>query len=304
VGDTFETQSFPTRHLLHAFNGGRLYNPSMVKHSLTNLSYILADLDESHDHFGLAMSVGEIRTHASAGRIGMVLCTQGLTCIEDEPTLLDLYYRLGIRVLGLATYRGNAAVGSYRGGVDYGLTPLGKDIIKEAHRLKMVLDVASISSRGLRDVLDAGTGPVIASHTNARELCPYPGNLDDHQLIEIAQTGGLIAPIANATIVSTKPRVTLSDFVDHIDHMVQCIGIEHVAIGPDIVEDSHYPLEAYRRIFADDGFWSTSYPEGFSTHRQLPNVTAELLRRGYSEADVRKILGENLLRVYSTVWGG
>ena len=304
VGDTFETQSFPTRQLLHAFYGGRLYNPSMLKHSLTNLSYMLADLNESWSDFGPANSVAEIRAHAAAGRIAMVLCTQGLTCIEDEPALLELYHRLGIRVLGLATYRGNAAVGSYPEGVDYGLTPLGKDILNRAQRLKMVVDVASVSQRGFRDVLTLASGPVIASHTNAHALCPRGGNLNDAELREVAQTGGLVAPIANGTIVSTKPHVTLSDFVDHIDHMVECMGADHVAIGPDIVEDSHYPLEAYRRMFADEGYWSTHYPEGFSSHRELPNVTAELLRRGYAETDIRKILGENLLRVYSTVWGG
>jgi membrane dipeptidase len=186
--------------------------------------------------------------------------------------------------------------------VDHGLTPLGRDIVKASQRLGMVLDIASVSKRGFRDLLELAEGPVIASHTNASELCAHEGNLDDDELKAIAETGGLVAPIANGMTVSSKPRVTLSDFVDHIDHMAQCMGIDHVALGPDIVEDSHYPLEAYRRLFADEGYWSTHYPEGFSTHRELPNVTAELLRRGYSETDVRKVLGENLLRVYSTVW--
>ncbi len=84
IGDTFETQSFPTRELLNAFHGGRLYNPSMLKHSLLNLSYMLSDLDQSRSDFALATSVQEIQATAAAGRIAVVLCTQGLTCVEDE----------------------------------------------------------------------------------------------------------------------------------------------------------------------------------------------------------------------------
>ncbi len=147
------------------------------------------------------------------------------------------------------------------------------------------------------------TGPLIASHTNANSVCRSPGNFDDDQLKAVAQTGGVVALIANGLTVSTKPNLTLSDFVDHLEYIVERAGVDHVGIGPDIVEDSFYPVDAYRRIFADEGFWSTHYPDGFGSHRELPNVTAELLGRGYSEADVCKILGENILRVYSTVWG-
>jgi membrane dipeptidase len=302
VGDTFETQSFPTRELLDAFYGGRLYNPSLLKHSLRNLTFMLDDIDESAADFGLATTVAEIRRLAAGDRIAIVLCTQGLTFLEDEPLLLEAFHRLGVRVLGLVTYRANALIGSYQVNPEQGLTPFGRRVVALAARLRMVLDVSSVSKPGFWDLMDAAEGPVIASHTNAAALCQRPGNLDDTQLDAIGENGGVIGLIANGEIVTDNPHPTLGDFVNHIDYIVARIGVDHVAIGPDIVEESFYPMETYRRVFGGQG-WSTHYPEGLTSHRDLPNVTAELLRRGYRTEDVRKILGENILRVYGAVWG-
>jgi membrane dipeptidase len=303
VGDTFETQSFPSRELLDVYNAGRPYNPSLLKHALRLLEYTLDDLSESSQDFTLTTSVEGIRREAEAGKIAFVLCTQGLTPFEDEPLLIELYHRLGTRVVGLVTYRANGAVGSYKVNREYGLTDLGRTLVREADRLRMVLDVSAISDRGFWDVVDLVDRPIIASHSNATGICGYPGNFSDERLKALKEKNGLIALIANGKLVTTKPTITLGDFVDHIDYIANLIGVDHVAIGPDIVEDTFYPIETYRRLYAEEGYWSARYPAGFESHSQLPVVTAELLRRGYSDTDVRKILGENLLRVYQQVWG-
>lgn len=304
IGDSFETQSFPIRDLLTAFQGGKPYNPSMIKHALKILGYMLDDLDESNKDFALARTVAEIRKVADSGRIAVVLCTQGLSPLEDEPALLGVYHRLGIRVLGLSTFRGNAAVGGDRWSPEVGLTPLGKEIVDEANRLKMVVDLSSVSEKAFWELLDRVKGPVIASNTNVRAVCDHAGALSDDQLRGMAKKGGLVGVIANGRIVRRdKKKPSLSDFVDHISHVAEVVGVEYVGLGPDIVEDSWYPLEAYRRVFADVGYWSCEYPDDFESIAQLPNVTAEMLRRGFSEQDVKKILGGNILRVYEQVWG-
>jgi membrane dipeptidase len=302
IGDTFETQSFPTRELLNAYYGGKLYNPSLLKHAIRNLTFMLDDIEESRADFGLATTVAEIRTLAESGRIAVVLCTQGLTFVEDEPLLLDAFYRLGIRVLGVVTYRANGVVGSYQVNPHQGLTSFGREVAAAAKRLRMVFDISSVSRPGFWDLLEVAEGPVIASHTNAAALCQRPGNLDDRQLDAIGENGGVVGLIANGEIVTDNPHPTVADFVNHIDYIASRIGVDHVAIGPDIVEESFYPMDTYRRVFGDEG-WSTHYPEGLSSHRDLPNVTAELLRRGYKPEDLQKILGENILRVYQAVWG-
>ncbi len=302
IGDTFETQCFPSRDLLQAYHK-RLHSPSLVKHACKLLGYMLRDLDESAEHFALATSVAQVRAIAANDKIAVVLSTQGLGPLEDEPSLLEVYHRLGLRALGLTTVPGNAAVGSYAVNPEYGLSALGKAIVGEACRLQMVIDVSAVSKRGFWDVMDLVDAPLIASCSDAYGVCDYPGNFDDQQLDALAKKGGVIGLIANGHSVTRKPDPTLADFVDHIDYIVERVGTAHVCIGPDIVEDSFYPIETYHRMFAEEGFWSARYPEGFQTHGELPNVTAELLRRGYLELDVRKILGENILRVYGEIWG-
>jgi len=302
IGDTFETQSFPTGELLNAYYGGRLYNPSLLKHAFRNLTFMLRDIAESGSDFGLATTVAEIKELAAHGQIAVVLCTQGLTFMEDEPLLLEVVHRLGVRVLGVVTYRANAVVGSYQVNQDQGLTAFGRSVVAEAKRLRMVFDISSVSGRGFWDLIEAAEGPVIASHTNVAALCSKPGNLDDRQLAAIGETNGVVGLIANGELVSDTPHPTLGGFVDHIDYIANHIGVDHVAIGPDIVEEAFYPLETYRRVFGDEA-WTTHYPEGLGSHRDLPNVTAELLRRGYGTDAIGKILGGNVLRVYQQVWG-
>ncbi|MDQ7792924.1 MAG: membrane dipeptidase [bacterium] len=303
IGETFETQSFPTRDLLTAFSGGKLYNPSLLKHSLKILEGMLADLDESQAAFGLAHTAADIRRLAADGKIAVVLSTQGVTPLEDEPALLDVYHRLGLRVVGMANIHGNGAVGSYLANPSYGLSQLGRGIVTRACRLKMVVDVSYVSRQGFWDIVDLVDGPIIASCTNAVAVHGFSGNFTDDQLRAVAQKGGVIGLHANGKLVSSSPKPTLSEFVDHIDHIAAVVGIDHVGLGPNIVEPTFYPTEAYERLFSDVGVWRAVYPEGFGSYSELSNVTAELLRRGYADADVQKVLGDNALRVYEDVWG-
>ncbi len=304
IGDSFETQSFPLKDLLTAYLGGKPYNPSMIKHALKILGYMLDDLEESSEHFAQARTVAEIKQIADSGRVAVVVCSQGLSFLEDEPSLLSLYHRLGLRVLGLSTYRGNAAVGGDRWSPEVGLTPLGQEIVDEACRLKMVIDLSSVSEKAFWQLVERVDVPLIASNTNVRAVCDHPGALSDDQLRALAKRGGLVGVIANHRIVrKDQKKPSIADFVDHITHIAEVAGVDTVGLGPDIVEDSWYPQEAYRRVFADVGYWSCLYPDDFESIAQLPNVTAEMLRRGFGERDVKKILGGNILRVYKQVWG-
>lgn len=306
IGESFEALCFPTKDLLDAYGGtyrgGRLYNPSILKHALKNLEYMLSDLDESQEAYVLATSVHQIRQAVQEDRIAIVLCTEGVTPLEDEPTLLSLYHRLGVRVWRLATWRGNAAVGGARVSPDLGLSEFGKTFLSEATALRIVIDVSAISKPGYWDVCEQLEGPFIASRSNAYGVCDYADNLDDDQLRALAQKGGVAGLIANGKMVSPNGRPTLSDFVDHVDYIANLVGVDYVGIGPDIVEEAWYPMETYRRVFGESGSWSAKYPLGFSSVSELPSVTVELLRRGYSNSDVQKILGGNILRVLEQVW--
>jgi membrane dipeptidase len=264
---------------------------------------MLEDIEESSSEWALATTVDDIRNNAANHKISVVLCFQGSTPLEDKPNLLRVYYRLGLRIINLVSSYSNAAVGSRKEDSTCGLTRLGRAIIEEAQSLGMIIDAGSMSEQGFWDTVELVDGPVIVSLGNAFGVHDYRGNLRDKQLEALAKKDGLVGLIANGKLVCSKPRLAVADFVDHIDYIVDLIGVDYVSIGPDIVEDGMYPLEAYRRVFAEEGYWSAVYPEGLSSHRELHNLTVELLNRGYSESDVSKILGGNFLRVCRHVWG-
>jgi membrane dipeptidase len=143
-----------------------------------------------------------------------------------------------------------------------------------------------VQQAGVRDVLEASSQPLIASHSNAYALCAHARNLSDEQLLAVAQKGGVVCVVFVPSFITTdRKEASLEKLLDHIDHIVRVAGIEHVGLGSDF-----------------DGF-SPPPPVGLEDVTCLPGITAGLVQRGYSEADVRKVLGENLMRVFRQVTG-
>ena len=172
------------------------------------------------------------------------------------------------------------------------------------NRLGIVVDVSHASDRTTWDILETATGPVIASHSNARALCDHPRNLTDEMIHAIAATSGLVGIVAVDRFIAAE-EPTIGKWVDHLDHMVRLVGIDHVGIGCDFFRDI-MEIGASQEIPA----WSPDAPNpicldfaGMSGHEDLPGLTAELRRRGYAEADMRKLFGENALRVLRSVVG-
>jgi membrane dipeptidase len=203
-----------------------------------------------------------------------------------------------------------------------GLSDFGKEVVREMNRLGMLVDVSHVSDETMSDALDVSKAPIIASHSSARALSNVPRNIPDDLLRRIAKNGGVVQVNFYSLFVDAKtvkpqsdardarikaqqaaidekykddperraeesdkleaanplPPLPISKLIDHIDHIVKVAGIDHVGIGADF-----------------DG--ANDMPEGAQDVSMLPNITYELLKRGYSEPDIRKILGENLLRV-------
>jgi membrane dipeptidase len=198
-----------------------------------------------------------------------------------------MVHRLGVRWIGLTWSRRNAAgdgVAELRTGG--GLTEFGVGLVEEMNRLGMVVDIAHLAPAGVEDVFEVCAGPVVASHANAHTLCPIPRNLTDAQLEEVARSGGVVGAVFYpAFITDGEEPATLDMLLDHVDHMVSVMGPEHVGLGSDF-----------------DGFFGPT-PIGLEDAGKMPNITAGLLARGYAVEDVRKILGENWLRVFREVVG-
>src|SRR5436309_3117537 len=270
----------------------------------------------------LAASAADIRRAKAQNKIASLLGIEGGHAIENSLPTLREFYRLGVRYMTLTWNNTNDWADARGDKTHHGLTDFGKEVVREMNRLGMLVDISHVSDKTLSDGLDVSKAPVIASHSSARALSNVARNIPDDLLKRIAKNGGVVqvnfyslfvdqrtvAPQADERDKRLKaqqealtakyvdnperlseesdkleaanplPPLPLSKLIDHIDHIVKVAGIDHVGLGADF-----------------DG--ANDFPEGARDVSMLPNITYELLKRGYSEQDIRKILGENFLRV-------
>ena len=272
----------------------------------------------------MSYSVADIRRAKKGKKIAALMGIEGGHAIENSLMALRDFYRLGIRYMTLTHNNTNDWADACCDTAKHnGLSEFGKEVVREMNRIGMLVDISHVSDKTMSDVLDISTAPVIASHSSARALAARPRNIPDELLRRIAKNGGVVMinfyPIfldqkaidASAArdarlkpqrdalreqfkndpkrleeeldklnAANPLPPTPLSVLVDHFVHVAKVAGIDHVGIGSD--------------------FDGVSYlPEGMKDIAQLPNLTYELLRRGYSERDVRKVLGENFLRAFA-----
>lgn len=229
-------------------------------------------------------SYDEIIEASNDGKVAAMLSIEGADVIEGEVGMLRIFHRLGVRMVGLVhSLRNQLADGVTDSRTGGGLSKLGVQAVEELDHLGMLIDVSHLSDTGFWDLVDIAKGPIIASHSNSRAVCDHPRNMTDQMIRALADRGGVMGMnFAPSFVHSTKPSV--ATLVDHIDHIFDLVGPDHVGLGSDF-----------------DGIPST--PVGLEDVMRMPNITAELLRRGYDEKDILKILGENHLRVVKKVVG-
>jgi membrane dipeptidase len=254
---------------------------------------VLGILEAHPDEIVLATTTAQVRQAKREGKIAAVLGMEGAEPILTEIGLLRLFYRLGLRHMGLTwNYRNALADGGYEGRDGGGLSTFGVSVVEEMNRLGMVVDVAHMTPAGMMDVLRVSEHPIIHSHGGTRRINPHhPRTVDDDVLETMAAGGGVFCVTTVPAAMTQNPAdATLEDLLNHIDHAVSIMGIDHVGLGADFdVYQSHLGLPAER--------WMT----GLEEVDRWPNVTSGLLARGYPAADVRKIMGENLLRVFAAI---
>jgi membrane dipeptidase len=273
----------------------------------------------------LATSAADIRRAKKQKKVAALLGIEGGHAIENSLATLREFHRLGVRYMTLTWNNTNDWADAGRGEkTHHGLSPFGEDVVREMNRLGMLVDVSHVSDETMSDALDVSKAPIFASHSSARALSDVPRNIPDELLRRIARNGGVVqvnfySVFVDAATVTPQnearnkrlkpqqdildekykndperlaeegdkldaanplPPLAISKLIDHIDHIVKVAGIDHVGIGADF-----------------DG--AVDMPEGAQDVSMLPNITYELLKRGYSEKDIRKILGENFLRVFA-----
>lgn len=290
---------------------------------LASFANLLTFLDKNSQTLVQAGTVREIRQAREQGKIAHVSGWQ-----MADPLILDAngegplknlraYRQLGLRIASIAYNNSNI----FGGGCldpDVPLTRAGHRYVEEVHKQRLVLDVCGhTSERTSFDAIQMSKGvPIICSHTNARALTDNPRNISDRLIEAIAKTGGVVGLTAFSDFhvrsrkdekVERTPQAGLDKHLDQYDHLKKLVGVDHIGMGPDFMtgrvdidamgmDRERWPADVY-----SDLPWYMV--KDFETIIELPKVTQGLLDRGWSAADVRKVLGENWLRVYEKVWG-
>lgn len=266
-----------------------IYNPVAPQRMLQVLGYSLTEIEKNKDRLDIATSATQImKNHGE--KISIMIGFEGGEAIAQDLRLLRVYYRLGLRRLTLCWNNRNFIADGVRWQRSKGgLTEFGASVVEECNRLGIVVDVSHMTDPGFWDVLAVSKEPVIASHSNSRVLCPSSRNLSDEMIKALVEKDGIIG-VNYASMFLRDPKEvragkipTVGTVVDHIDHMVEVAGtVRNIGLGSDF-----------------DGV--PSMAQGLEDVSRLPNLTKELVVRGYSQKDVEGILGHNFLRIIEQV---
>jgi membrane dipeptidase len=246
-------------------------------------------------------SYQEIQRAFDAKDIAFVITMEGIEPLGDDLDLLRSFYEAGVREIGLTHARSNAAGhgGTFAasGSSTEGLTPFGRDLVKECEQLGIIVDLAHINPAGFKDVVDLATKPLIVSHTNARKFYDVERNISDEQIKLIGQKGGVIG--INAVLVSpVKKESTLDRYVDHMEHVADLIGIDGVGIGFDFFEFIYQQWTQEKKKWMAQKLTTPHFIPDLRNHSHAKNVTRRLIERGFSDDDIEKILRGNWLRIF------
>lgn len=256
------------------------------------LDRLIQLVDESDGRMRIVDSVSKIRTELSTGSVAVVIHFEGAAAISPSLENLDHYYERGLRSLGLVWSRSNAfATGvpfEYPSSPDTGpgLTQAGRSLVQRCNQLGIVVDLAHINEQGFWDVAEESTAPLVVSHTAVHSICPSSRNLTDEQLECVGNSRGIIGLTFDVSAVRPDGRFELETgidtVIDHIDHIVDLVGVDHVGFGSD--------------------FDGAMVPNEIADVSGFPKLLHRLQDRGYTDEDVRKVAGGNWLRVLEETW--
>jgi membrane dipeptidase len=299
-------------------------------------NHLFTQLEKNKEKIEICSSASEFEKIRNSAKIAAFIGIENGMAIENDLGKLDYFYNKGVRYMTLSHFKTHdwCSSSSDERSDKFGLTDFGLEVVLKMNELGMIVDVSHISIKAFYDVIETSNKPIIASHSNAYAICPHDRNLSDDQLKAIANNGGVIGINFASHFLSTQFSKELTSYLsnsqqakdemynfflatdetemdkeegyfaltnkirnqfknvypdlsiiaDHIDYITNLIGFDHIALGSDY-----------------DGLLDP--PNGVEDCSKLPNLTAELLRRGYSHENIKKILGLNFLRVFKEICG-
>ena len=241
------------------------------------------------------------------GKLGVVIHFQNTLPLGDDLANYELFYGQGLRMVQICYNRTNLVGDGCLEPGDGPLSSFGREVIREMNRLGMVVDLSHTGRRTTFDAMRTSSSPPVFSHSNPLALCSNRRNIDDEQIRAVAGLGGLIGVNAYPAFLKQGGKgATVADLVDHIDYLVDLIGPNQVGLGLDFCETSP---EIHAEMIAS-GEWSIedypddsgTYPIGLETPAQIPNISKELVKRGYPSDAIAAILGQNWIDLFKRVW--
>jgi membrane dipeptidase len=251
-----------------------------------------AFIDAHPEYFIRVCGPADVQRAKAEGKLGIIVGQQNsnhFRTVDD----VDAFYKLGQRVSQL-TYRDNALGGGSTDPSDKGLTEYGQQVLARMNRLGMAADISHCGDRTTLDVIEASAKPVLVTHSNCRALVPGSARCKtDAAIRKLAARGGVMGVTMERLFVGTGSRVTIENVLDHVDHVAKLVGVEHVGLGSDVDLDGRDSALAAKKKNDLDGVIYA---------RKVFELTEGLIRRKYSKADIKLILGGNFQRALTAIW--
>ena len=268
--------------------------------ALDQISRLYAEAEES-SRCVVCRTHQDILRAFDSKKIGFLITMEGVEPLGDDLDLLRAFHEIGLRAIGLTHARTNAAghggIFAASGSSAEGLTPFGRDVLRECERLGIIVDLAHINPAGFKEVVDLTTKPLIVSHTNSRKFYDVERNISDEQIKMIGERRGVIG--INSILVSPKQeKSTLDCYVDHIKHVANLIGIDCVGIGFDFFEFIYRQWPEEKKKWMAEKLTTPHFIPDLVNHSHARNLTCRLIERGFSDVDIGKILRGNWLRIF------
>jgi membrane dipeptidase len=264
-------------------------------------------LRERSDTITFVSRASDVERAKREGKLGVTFHFQDSLPLDRNLGLVEVYQRLGVRMIQLCYNQKNFVGDGCSERTDAGLSDFGVRLIGEMERVGIVVDLSHTGYRTTMDALEIAERPLVFSHSNVRKLCENRRNIWDDQIKAVAAKRGVVGINGFPAFVKKGAQPTIADFIDHIDYVANLVDVDHVGLALDYYGQGT-PADYAEAI--KSGRWRADeypppphiYPRGIEDARGFPNITRELLRRGYKDEEVLKVLGGNWLRVFREVW--
>jgi membrane dipeptidase len=284
---------------------------SVLENFRQTIDNIIAWQRAFKDYSNLIMPVrciADIYEAKKIGKTGIIFGFQNTTAIEDTVDLLSIFHALGVRVIQLTYMEANLVGQGCLERIDAGVTRFGLEVIEAMNHLGILIDLSHVGYRTTMEAIEASCKPVAFTHANPKSLCNHPRNKPDDAIKALAKKGGVVGATIFPAFLPAGNNSTIKDFIDVIDYLVEMVGIDHVAVGTDFTEGQTRKFFDWLLTGKSKGGpamkldFPIRNPKGIQSSADFPNLTDALLTRGYAEPDAKKILGENMVRLFKEVW--